>query len=166
MNNELRVILDKILALSKDQLLSLASGSGADAETSELISALSRLTMGDTNTLLNEAAKAWGIDVSSLSGGSGDDGEAEEEDTSKLYEIIIKSLKDPAAKIKGTLALKNVIKTDPNWTLGFVKTGVDSLPGKPFIVPVSYQKADPELEIKLKEVRDAGFEADIKVKDA
>lgn len=165
MNNELRTILDKILALSKDQLLSLASGSGADAQVSELIVALAGLTMGDTNALLVEAAKAWDIDVDSLSGGSGDEGEAEEEDTSKLYEIIIKSLKDPAAKIKGTLALKNVIKTDPNWTLASVKAGVDALPGKPFIVPVAYQKADPELEAKLKEVRDAGFEADIKVKE-
>jgi hypothetical protein len=165
MNDALKAILDRILALSRDQLLSLASGSGADTETSELISVLSGLTIGETNALLNEAAKSWGIDVNSLSGGSASE-EVEEEDTSKLYEIIIKGLKPDASKIKGTLALKNVIKTDPNWTLGFVKTGVDSLPGKPFIVPVSYQKSDPELEAKLKEVRDAGFEADIKVKDA
>ena len=165
MNDELKTILSRILALSKDQLLSLAGGSGADSEVSEIMNLLSRLTMGDTNELLNEAAKSWGIDVNSLSGGSASE-EVEEEDTSKLYEIIIKALKDPAAKIKGTLALNNVIKTDPNWTLAFVKAGVDALPGKSFIVPVSYQKADPELEAKLKEVRDAGFEADIKVKES
>ncbi len=168
MNDNLKVLFDKIVSMGKDDFLKYVTTGDAlwfENDSDELALSLSKLQVIEVVQLLKEVCKNKGIEIESLGGGGG--AVVEEEDTSKLYQIMIKGFTPEIAaatsKTSTIIGLSKLITGNPEWTLGSVKTKVTNLAtaGTAFAYPKTAPKAD--LEPELQKISACGVICEIKV---